>query len=110
MYLDNHNGLKYSKLSMEQKELDFIAEHEMIIRELWERSTPLVKYPVLFEYAKSAEKDYEAYLACHKNEVLNKMIEQEVIFDVKNREKRTNIQNGDRLPYIENHYCPVKVD
>lgn len=33
MYLDNHNGLKYSKLSMEQKELDFIAEHEMIIRE-----------------------------------------------------------------------------
>lgn len=92
MYLDNHNGLKYSKLSMEQKELDFIAEHEMIIRELWERSTPLAKYPVLFEYAKSAEKDYEAYLACHKNEVLKKMIEQEVIFDVKNREKRTNIQ------------------
>lgn len=29
IYLDNHNGLKYSKLSMEQKEMDFIAEHEV---------------------------------------------------------------------------------
>lgn len=103
MYLDNHNGLKYSKLSMKQKELDFIAEHEEIIRELWGRSTPLAKYPALFEYAKSAEKDYEAYLACRKNEVLKKMIEQEVIFDVNNREKRTNTQNGDKSLYVENN-------
>ena len=103
MYLDNHNGLKYSKLSMKQKELDFIAEHEEIIRELWGRSTPLAKYPALFEYAKSAEKDYEAYLACRKNEVLKKMIEQEVIFNVNNREKRTNIQNGDKSLYVENN-------
>lgn len=103
MYLDNHNGLKYSKLSMKQKELDFIAEHEVIIRELWGRSTPLAKYPALFEYAKSAEKDYEAYLACRKNEVLKKMIEQEVILDVNNREKRTNIQNGDKSLYVENN-------
>lgn len=66
MYLDNHDGLKYLKLSMKQKDLNFIAEHEVIIRELWGRSTPLAKYPVLFEYAKSAEKDYEAYLACRK--------------------------------------------
>lgn len=43
---------------MKQKELDFIAEHGAIIRELWGRSTPLAKYPALFEYAKSAEKDY----------------------------------------------------
>ena len=103
MYLDNHNALKYSKLSMKQKELDFIAEHEEIIRELWGRSTPLAKYPALFEYAKSAEKDYEAYLACSKNEVLKKMIEQEVIFNVNNREKRTNIQNGDKSLYVENN-------
>ena len=103
MYFDNHNGLKYSKLSMKQKELDFIAEHEVIIRELWGRSTPLAKYPALFEYAKSAEKDYEAYLACRKNEVLKKMIEQEVIFNVNNREKRTNIQNGDKSLYVENN-------
>lgn len=103
MYLDNHNGLKYSKLSMKQKELDFIAEQEVIIRELWGRTTPLAKYPALFEYAKSAEKDYEAYLACRKNEVLKKMIEQEVIFDVNNREKRTNIQNGDKSLYVENN-------
>ena len=61
MFLDNHNGLRYSKLSTEQKELDFIVEHEVIIRGLWERSTPLTKYPVLFEYAKNAEKDYETY-------------------------------------------------
>ena len=103
IYLDNHNGLKYSKLSMEQKEMDFIAEHEVIIRELWERSAPLAKYPVLFEYAKNAEKDYEVYLACRKNEVLKKMIKQEDIFDVNNREKRINIQNGDKSLYIENN-------
>lgn len=103
MYLENHNGLKYSKLSVQQKELDFIAEHEVIIRELWGRSTPLVKYPALFEYAESVEMDYEAYLACRKNEVLKKMIEQEVIFDVNNREKCTNIQNGDKSLYVENN-------
>lgn len=103
MYLDNHNGLKYSKLSTEQKELDFIAEHEVMIRGLWERSTPLTKYPVLFEYAKNAEKDYEAYLAYRKIEIQKKVIEQEIILDEKSSENRTIIQNGDKSLYVENN-------
>ena len=89
VYLDNHNGLRYSKLSTEQKELDFIAEHEVIIRGLWERSTPLTKYPVLFEYAKNAEKDYETYLANRKKEIQKKVIEPGTIFDEKNSKNRT---------------------
>ena len=103
IYLDNHNGLKYSNLSAEQKELDFIVEHEVIIRGLWERSTPLAKYSVLFEYAKSAEKDYEEYLAYRKKEMLKKMNKSEVGFDEKRRENRTNIQNGDKSLYVENN-------
>lgn len=92
MFLDNHNGLRYSKLSTEQKELDFIAEHEVIIRGLWERSTPLTMYPVLFEYAKNAEKDYETYLANRKKEIQNKVIELGAIFDEKGTDmhKRMN--------------------
>ena len=103
MYLDNHNGLRYSKLSTEQKELDFIAEHEVIIRGLWERSTPLTKYPVLFEYAKNAEKDYETYLANRKKEIQKKVIEPGAIFDEKNSKNRTIIQNGDKSLYVENN-------
>lgn len=103
MYLDNHNGLRYSKLSTEQKELDFIAEHEVIIRGLWERSTPLTKYPVLFEYAKNAEKDYETYLVNRKKEIQKKVIEPGAIFDEKNSKNRTIIQNGDKSLYVENN-------
>ena len=103
MYLDNHNGLKYSKLSMKQKELDFIAEHEVIIRGLWERSTRLAKYPVLFEYAKGAEKDYEAYLAYRKTEIQRNVIGKRTIFNNKNIENRTIIQNGDKSLYVENN-------
>ena len=38
-----------------------------------------------------------------KTEVLKKIIEQKVIFDVNNREKRTNTQNGDKSLYVENN-------
>lgn len=69
MYLENHNGLKYTKLSTEQKELDFIKKHEVIIRGLWEKSTPLSQFPILFEYAQNAEKDYETYLSYRKKEI-----------------------------------------
>lgn len=103
MYLDNHSGLKYSKLSREQKEMDFIAEHEVIIRGLWERSTRLAKYPVLFEYAKGTEKDYEAYLAYRKTEIQRNEIGKRTIFNNKNIENRTIIQNGDKSLYVENN-------
>ena len=70
IYLENHSGLKYSKLSFVQKELDFIVRHEVIIRGLWEKSTLLSNYPILFEYAKMAETNYERYLSYRKNEML----------------------------------------
>ena len=109
MYLDNHSGLKYSKISPEQKELDFIVEHEVIVRELWKRSMRLAKYPVLFEYAKGAEKDYEAYLACRKTEIQRNVIGKGTIFNDKNRENRTIIQNGDKSLYVENNLGTIVI-
>ena len=41
LYLQNHNGLKYRILSVEQKELNFLDEHESIIRTLWEKQQKL---------------------------------------------------------------------
>ena len=103
MYFDTHNGLKYSKLSIEQKELDFIAEHEAIIRGLWEKSTPLGRYPVLFEYAQKAEEDYEAYLSYRKNEIQKKVNNPEAAFHAAKRVNRTIIQNGEKSLYVENN-------
>ena len=62
IYKQNHNGLKYSKISIEKKELDYLEEHLEIERKLWEKSTPLKKYSVLYEYASSVEKDYMSNL------------------------------------------------
>ena len=95
MYLDNHSGLKYSKLSREQKEMDFIAEHEVIIRGLWEKSTLLSNYPILFEYAKMAETNYERYLSYRKNEMLQQMNEK----GHKIIERYTNVQDSNELIY-----------
>ena len=68
-YLDSHNGLKYSGLTDIQKELDFIAEHKVISRALWQRSEPLKAYAQLYEYAQSAEEDYERYMEERKCEL-----------------------------------------
>ena len=62
IYKITHNGLKYSKISIEKKELDYLEEHLEIERKLWEKSTPLKKYSVLYEYASSVEKDYMSFL------------------------------------------------
>lgn len=40
-YLDSHNALKYSHISIEQKEIDFIDEHLPIIQSYWNKSEPL---------------------------------------------------------------------
>ena len=72
-YLQCHNGLKFLNISKEQKELDFLDEHERIIKALWEKSEPLKKYPELYRYAADAEADYERFLEGRRNE-LQKMI------------------------------------
>lgn len=95
IYLENHSGLKYSKLSFVQKELDFIVKHEVIIRGLWEKSTLLSNYPILFEYAKMAETNYERYLSYRKNEMLQQMNEK----GHKIIERYTNVQDSNELIY-----------
>lgn len=62
IYKFNHNGLKYSKISIEQKELNFLSEHVEIERKLWDKSTPLKAYKILYDYAKDAREEYERFL------------------------------------------------
>lgn len=50
IYQSKHNGLKYSKIPTEQKELDFLKEHIETEHNLWEKSEPLKNYPLLYEY------------------------------------------------------------
>lgn len=61
-YLAVHNGLRYSDVTNMQKELNFLSEHENIIRLLWTKSEPLKTYSQLYEYAERAERDYEKYV------------------------------------------------
>ena len=65
-YKQCHNGLKFSNITDEQKELDFIEEHLRIIISLWEKSKPLERYPVLYQYSIQAEKEYESFLIKRK--------------------------------------------
>lgn len=61
-YLQAHNGLRYSKIPSERKELDFIEIHLPIIKGLWEHSAPLRKYCQLYSYAEEAELEYEEFI------------------------------------------------
>ncbi len=62
IYKSNHSGLKYSKISIEQKELSFLSEHSVIESNLWDKSTPLKTYQTLYNYAKEAYDEYELFL------------------------------------------------
>ena len=108
IYLQNHNGLKCSKISNEQKELDFISEHEKLINELWVKSTPLKRYPDLYEYAGDAEKEYEDFLEARKIEVQKKKSA-----SITNGNKPVAvgkiIQNGEKSVYIENNNGSVTI-
>ena len=108
IYLQNHNGLKYSKLSNEQKEIDFLSEHERLIRELWEKSTPLKRYPDLFDYAGDAEKDYENLLKARKLEV-EKQLVSALTSEKKPNVVEKTIQNGEKSVYIENNNGNVTI-
>ena len=58
VYMQCHDGLKYSSISDEEKELMFIEGHRVVTRQLWGKSTPLKDYTVLYKYASVAEKNY----------------------------------------------------
>lgn len=109
IYLQNHNGLKYSKISNEQKEIDFLSEHERLIRELWEKSTPLKRFPELFEYAGDAEKDYEYFLKIRKMEVRKKKASA-FTGDKKPTVVGKATQNGEKSVYIENNNGIVTIN
>ena len=61
VYMQCHDGLKYSSISDEEKELMFIEGHRVVTRQLWGKSTPLKDYTVLYKYASVAEKNYEDF-------------------------------------------------
>lgn len=73
IYKSNHSGLKYSKISIEQKELRFLSEHREIERKLWDKSTPLKAYQTLYNYAKEAREEYERFLIQRVKELDNSM-------------------------------------
>lgn len=103
LYLEDHNGLRYSALTGVEKELAFIAEHEEVCCALWKKSESLKAYSQLYEYVEYAEREYERYInerkqSLHKHEVT----------DLKQiNELRTIIQNGNNSIYIENHTGPI---
>lgn len=100
LYIQNHNGLKFLNVTNDQKELDFLDEHEPIIRALWEKSEPLKNYPELYEYAIRAETDYERFLENRRKEIIKMMEGKE---NMGTKAERTIIQNGDKSVYVENN-------
>lgn len=110
LYFQSHNGIRFSKISNEKKELDFIAGHEIIIRGLWEKSYPLKKYSLLYEYASDAETDYERFLQNRKAELIKK-IEKSLKphVDTKSDQIGTTIQNGDKSVFINENYGSVTI-
>lgn len=107
IYLQNHNGLKYSKISDEQKELDFLVEHKRLMRKLWEKSTPLKRYPELFEYSDDAEKDYESFLQSREDMIRNKVDGNDN--EAKSAGFRKTTQNGEKSVYIENNNGSITI-
>lgn len=111
LYLQCHNGLKYRNISNEQKELDFLIEHETVIRAYWEKSIPLAKYHELFEYAKNAEEEYEKYLSKRKKELYCSIKEKAVNPDCTNQVVNcTIVQKGDKSVYIEKNSGVVNIN
>ncbi len=102
LYLQNHSGLKYLNVTNDQKELDFLGEHEIIISALWEKSESLKNYPELYEYAVRAEADYERFLA-NRREKIRKSIDMKTPIGGGHKEGRIIIQNGEKSVYVENN-------
>lgn len=69
IYKENHSSLKYSKITIEQKELDFLTGYLEIERDLWEKSKPLMDYPDIYAYTKEAVDEYYRYLQQRKQQI-----------------------------------------
>ena len=64
-----HSGLKYSRIPIQQKEIDFISEHLTIEGVLWEKSSHLKTYGDLYQYALNAKNDYERFVLERKKQL-----------------------------------------
>lgn len=104
VYLQCHNGLKYKSLSMEQKELNFLNNHETLEKSFWEKSEPLKAYADLYEYASEVEDDYESFLQERKGVIKNKIEEvtKPLIMNEKGESRVVN-QTGSKSVYVENN-------
>ena len=104
MYLQSHNGLKYKYLTLEQKELNFIEEHAVLVKALWKKSEALKTYTVLYQYAYDAEVDYEEFLQKRRDDIVNKM-EGNAVFPKTNYMKEPRIINqyDNKSVYVENN-------
>lgn len=104
MYLQCHSGLKYKSLSNVQKELNYIEEHEAMVKSFWEKSEPLKAYPELYEYARDAESEYESFLQKRKDSLVNEQEENQTPSMVKGAVNQRIInQNGSKSVYVENN-------
>ena len=104
MYLQCHNGLKYKSLPVEQKELNFIEEHEEVVKSLWEKSVPLKAYSELYGYASEAEADYECFLLKRKDTIIYKKEDESHSLNTNDMgEQRIINQNGSKSVYVENN-------
>lgn len=109
IYLESHNGLKFAKVTLMQKELDFLTEHETVIKKLWGKSTPLKKYSTLYDYAREAELEYENFLYERKIAIM-KNEENEGKNPPEKSVYRETIQNGEKSVYIENHTGSIIIE
>lgn len=93
IYKSNHSGLKYSKISIERKELSFLSEHRVIESNLWDKSTPLKAYQTLYNYAKDAHDEYDFFLRHRIKQLEDSMAK-------KNNSFNTEICQAPSGPYI----------
>ena len=93
-YESNHNGLKLSSLSIEEKELCFISEHLRTENELWEKSLSLRDFGDLYDYAQKAKTEYESF-------VLNRKQELQGIMRKKNNCFSTQIRSNFDKDYVK---------
>lgn len=77
-YKSIHSGLRYSRISIAQKEINFISEHLTIEGTLWYKSSPLKSYVDLYQYALNAKNDYEGFVLERKNHLQN-IINQKIL-------------------------------
>ena len=89
---------------MEQKELNFLNDHEAREKSFWEKSGPLKAYADLYEYASEVKDDYESFLQERKGIIKNKIEEvtKPLIINEMGEYRVVN-QTGSKSVYVENN-------